>query len=71
MSTKKTVRKPAKKKSTRKTAAKVAHREGTIRSELQKLYDKYGYADAKKKAIEQGYNRFTVQRQLWLINKGR
>ncbi|MBV8488769.1 MAG: hypothetical protein JO161_10865 [Planctomycetaceae bacterium] len=59
-------------KRAKKTTAKkaVAHREGTIRSQLEGLYKKHGYKDAKVAALKKGLNKFTVQKQLYLIHTG-
>jgi hypothetical protein len=73
MAAKKTTRKTAAKKATTKKPAKVQHRDGTIRSKLEAIYKKHGksgYAEAKAEAIKKGFNKHTVNQQMYLIHTG-
>jgi hypothetical protein len=47
---------------------KTAVRRTTIRSKLEALYQKHGYEKGKAAALKAGYNKHTVQRQMWLIH---
>lgn len=75
----KSAKKAVTKKSTarRKSAArnsgarvKTQHREGTIRAKLEAIYKAKGYEAGKKEAIKKGFNKFTVQKQMYLIHTG-
>jgi hypothetical protein len=72
MATKAKKKAPAKKKAVAKKAAraKTTARTGSIRAQLEALYQKHGYADGKVAALKAGLNKHTVQRQMWLISKG-
>jgi hypothetical protein len=69
--TTKSAKKSAKKVATKTATKRGPARKGTIREKLEVLYSKHGYEDGKAAALKAGYNRRTVQRQMWLIHNGR